>query len=54
MMTEKKVDILVTNGIVVTMDDAGTQIASGAVAIDGDRIAAVGPADELARRPAGR
>jgi len=54
MMTEKKVDILVTNGFVVAMDDAGTQIVSGAVAIDGDRIAAVGPADELARRPAGR
>ena len=53
-MTQKKVDIRVTNGIVVTMDDADTVITSGAVAIEGDRIAAVGPADELGRRPADR
>ena len=53
-MTPKKADILVTNGIVITMDDADTLIPSGAVAIDGDRITAVGPADELGRRPAHR
>ncbi len=53
-MTPKKVDLLVTNGIVVTLDDGSPLITLGAVAIDGERIAAVGPADELERYSAGR
>ncbi|MCP3961871.1 MAG: amidohydrolase family protein [bacterium] len=42
--------LLVSGGLLVAMDDAGTVIENGAVAIDGDRIAAVGGADELAAR----
>jgi 5-methylthioadenosine/S-adenosylhomocysteine deaminase len=37
------VDLVVSGGIVVTMDDDGRVIADGAVAIAGDRIVAVGP-----------
>jgi len=40
-------DVLVTNGTVITQDADRTVIEDGAVAVDGDEIAAVGPADEL-------
>jgi 5-methylthioadenosine/S-adenosylhomocysteine deaminase len=36
--------LLIRNGTVLTMDAAGTRIADGAVAVTGERIAAVGPA----------
>lgn len=39
-------DILVTGGTVVTMDGAFRVIENGLVALRGDRIAAVGPADD--------
>lgn len=39
---------LYTADFVLTMDDADTVIPDGAVLVDGDRIAAVGPAAELA------
>ena len=42
--------LLVTGGTVLTLDAAGTMIENGAVAIEGDRIAAVGGAAELAAR----
>lgn len=44
------VDILVTGGAVITMDSARRVIDYGAVAISGDRIVAVGTADELVAR----
>ena len=44
----KQVSLIVTNATVVTMDAAGRVIRSGAVAIDGRDIAAVGGASEIA------
>jgi cytosine/adenosine deaminase-related metal-dependent hydrolase len=38
-----RVDLLVRHAYVITMDDAGTLIPDGAVAVAGRRIAAVGP-----------
>ncbi len=42
-------DILMIHGTVVTMDPQRRILEDGAVAIEGDRIAAVGPTDELMR-----
>jgi 5-methylthioadenosine/S-adenosylhomocysteine deaminase len=42
--------LLVTGGVVVTMDESATILADGAVAIEGNSIVAVGPAAELAER----
>jgi 5-methylthioadenosine/S-adenosylhomocysteine deaminase len=44
------VSLVITGGTVVTMDGTRRVIPFGAVAIDRDRIAAVGPADEIAAR----
>lgn len=41
-MTDAPVDILIRNGLVLTMDQDQTMIPDGVVAIQGDRIAAVG------------
>ena len=46
-MTE--VDLLITNGVVITVDTQRRIYANGAVAVQGNRIAAVGPADDLAQ-----
>ena len=46
--------ILIKNGTVVTMNDAGDVHFGGSVVLDADRIADVGPADELAARLAGQ
>lgn len=46
-MKPKSADILVTNGIVLTLDPDDTEIVNGAVAIVKDTITAVGPADDL-------
>src|SRR5580692_1062562 len=43
---------LIKNGTVVTMNDAGDVHFGGSVLLDGDRIADVGPADEVAARHA--
>jgi 5-methylthioadenosine/S-adenosylhomocysteine deaminase len=42
--------LLVHGGLVLVMDEAGTVIPGGAVAIRGERIEAVGPAAEMAAR----
>jgi 5-methylthioadenosine/S-adenosylhomocysteine deaminase len=42
--------ILIRNGTVVTMNDAGHVHFGGSVVLEGDRIADVGPADEVAAR----
>jgi len=48
-------DLLVTNGRVITQDDERTVVEDGAVAVEGDEIAAVGPADVVeANRDADR
>ena len=43
------VDALLTNGTVLTMNGRFEQFAPGAVAIQADRIVAVGPADDITR-----
>ena len=43
----KNVDIILTNALVLTMDEDFTQFVSGAVAIQGDNIVAVGDQNEI-------
>ena len=45
----KEVELLLTGGFVVAMDDDLTTAPVGAIAIDGDTIIALGPADQLAQ-----
>jgi 5-methylthioadenosine/S-adenosylhomocysteine deaminase len=44
---QENVDLLILGGQLVAMDDAGTLIDDGGVAIKGDRIAAVGPSQTI-------
>jgi 5-methylthioadenosine/S-adenosylhomocysteine deaminase len=44
-MTE--VDIIISNGLVLTMDKNDTVIENGAVAIDGENIIAVGKSEKI-------
>jgi 5-methylthioadenosine/S-adenosylhomocysteine deaminase len=48
------VSLMLWGGTVVTMDGAATVIPNGAVAIDGDHIVAVGPADDIDAKYAAR
>ena len=49
------IDLLITHGIVITMNPQREVIEDGAVAIQGDRIVAVGPSEALsAQYPAHR
>ncbi len=43
----KNIDLLLTNAIVLTMDEDFAQYEPGAVAVEGDSIVAAGPAEEL-------
>ena len=47
-------DILVLNGKLLTMDSMGTQFKNGAVAIEGEKIVALGPADDFSSWNASR
>ena len=49
-MTAQPVDLLLTHGLVVTMDDARRLIGDGAVAVKGDKIVAVGDSSALEAR----
>jgi 5-methylthioadenosine/S-adenosylhomocysteine deaminase len=44
---KNQVDLILTNAIVLTMDEGYTQFEPGAVAVRGNEIVAVGPADEI-------
>ena len=48
--TRAAVDLLVRHGYLITMDDQGTAIADGAVAIDSRRIVDVGADEDVAAR----
>ncbi len=47
---KEKVDLLITGGIVVTMDASRAILDDGAVAVNGDTIVAVGPSSQLEAR----
>ena len=51
---QRQVSLLITNGIVVTMDGTGRVISGGSVAIDGTDIVAVDTADAIRRQFRGR
>ncbi len=42
-------DLIITDALVLTADAAGTVIRDGAVAVEGGRIARIGPAEEIGR-----
>ena len=46
----EKVDILLVNAFILTMDSSKTQFPSGAVAVQGQKILEVGPESELRAR----
>ena len=46
----RQISLLVTNGIVVTMDGAGRVIQNGGVAVDGADIVAVDTADAIRKQ----
>lgn len=52
--TREPVDLLIANGTIITMDPARRVLDSASVAVQGDRIVAIGPAAALAARYAAR
>src|SRR4029450_2243053 len=50
----RQVDLVIANGIVVTGDAQRPVVERGSVATDGNSIAAVGPADQIAKEFRGR
>lgn len=52
--TMETVDLLLTNGQIVTQDESRTIVHDGAIAVDGDRIVALGPAAQITARYRGR
>jgi 5-methylthioadenosine/S-adenosylhomocysteine deaminase len=52
--SEKRVDLLIRNGTVLTLDDNRTVIPDGAVAVVGQSITAVGPSADFTQWPAAR
>jgi len=46
----KKVDIMISNGRILTLDEKGTLIEKGSVAIQGDSIVAVGACHDVEKR----
>ncbi len=50
----KTVDILLTNTLVLTMDEQMNQYNPGAVAVTGDSIVAVGPEAEIKKEYSGK
>ena len=49
--TSNETDLLLTGGTVVTVDQDRRILTNGAVAVDGGKIVAVGPADEIGQFP---
>ena len=47
-------DLVVDHALILALDEAGTTVADGAVAVAGDRIAALGPSAAIARAFRGR
>ena len=47
-------DLVVEHALILALDEAGTAVADGAVAVTGDRIAATGPSAAIARAFRGR
>jgi len=52
LQQEPAADLIVRNGTVITMDEAGRRIPDGMVVVSGDRIQAVGTVDDLGHRRA--
>ena len=46
---KKNVDIILTNALVLTMDEEFNQYPAGAIAVQENNIVAVGPADEITK-----